>query len=153
MLPVWPFRSRSIRHRTFGMLKPIRNGHFWRGRMPLPHAAKSVELHISGGSDGPTPEQESLFLRLAGEYPAVYETALRAVHQEYQRVLRQQPQLKWPAAADARDLEHLTPLDRIWFDDAPGRQFVLSFAHSRDEEHAFYVFFKDGKFTSVASER
>lgn len=153
MLPVWPFRNRSVRHRTFGAIRRIRNGQFWRGRVPLPSVGKPVELHISAGKAGPTAEQESLFLRLTQQYPQFYRSALGAVHAEYQRVHNLQPQLKWPTPTDIHHLERLTPLDRIWLDDAPGRQFVLSFGHSRDKEHAFHVFFKDEKLASVASER
>jgi hypothetical protein len=155
-MPVWPFRSRSIRHRTFGTLKPIRNGKYWRSRLPLPHPAgeKRVAVHISAaGRPGPTVEQESLFLRLSQQYPNVYQTALHAVHGEYLRVSQLQPQLKWPSAADIAAMEALTPLDHIWLDDHAGRDFVLSFGHSSDKEHSFHVFFKDGKLASVASER
>lgn len=153
MLPVWPFRSRSLRHRTFGTLKPIRNGGFWRSRMPLPQAPAPVDVHISAGSEGPTDQQESLFLKLSEQYPTVYRSALEAVHTEYNRVRQLQPQLKWPTAGDIAELEKLTPLNHIWLDDHAGRQFVLSFGHSEDKEHSFHVFFKDGKLASVASER
>jgi hypothetical protein len=153
MLPVWPFQSRSLRHRTFGTLKSIRNGKFWRSRMPLPQAKEPVDVHISAGKEGPTDQQESLFLKLSEHYPKVYRKALEAVHKEYNRVRQLQPQLKWPTAADISDLEHLTPLDHIWLDDHAGRDFVFSFVHSKDKEHSFHVFFKDGKLASVASER
>jgi hypothetical protein len=121
--------------------------------MPLPHTTSPVDVHISAGTGGPTVEQESLFIKLAQQYPKVYESALKAVYGEYHRVRQLQPQLKWPTAADLADLERLTPLDHIWLDDHAGRQFVLSFGHSEDKEHSFHVFFKDGKLASVASER
>ena len=153
-MPVWPFSPRSIRHRTFGTLKPVRNGKFLRARIPCPRGGqKPVELHITAGEAGPTAEQESLFLSLRQQYPSLYTDALRAVHGEYQRVRQVQPNLEWPTAGDVGELEPLTPLDRIWLDDASGKQFVLSFNHARDKEHSFHVFFKDGKVRSVASER
>ena len=153
MLSVWPFSSRSIRHRTFGKLKSVRNGKFWRAQVSLTQSRKPVELHISAGNTGPTPEQEGLFLRLAEQYPTVLGTALKAVHQEYQRVRLNKPQLKWPAAEELADLEYLTPLDRIWLDDHGGQQFVFSFNHRDDKEHSFHVFFEGGRVKSVASER
>ena len=153
MLPVWPFRSRSIRHRTFGTLRPVRNGNYWRARVPLPHARRPVDLHISAGRGGPTAEQERLFLDLSGRYPAVYASALAAVHGEYQRVRRVHAHLRWPAADAAADLEHLTPLEQIWLDDDRGERFVLSFAHRDDRDHSFHVFFEGDRVQSVASER
>lgn len=153
MLPVWPFSTRSIRHRTFGKLKPIRNGKYWRARIALPQSVKPVDVQINAGQSGPTADQEGLFLRLAAQYPSVFSSALQAVHTEYQRVRLSQPQLKWPAAEDLSALEYLTPLDSIWLDDHLGEQFVFSFGHRHDKDHSFHVFFEGGRVKSVASER
>jgi hypothetical protein len=152
-MPVWPFLSRSIRHRTFGRLKSVRNGKYWHARVAVAQVSKPVELHISADKSGPSAAQEGLFLRLASQYPAVFNTALQAVHREYQRVRLNQPQLKWPAAEELADLEYLTPLDRIWLDDHGGRQFVFTFNHRSDKEHSFHVFFDGDRVKSVASER
>ena len=154
MLPVWPFRNRSLRHRTFGRLRTVRNGKFWRARLPFQPAGRKVEVHISrAAGEGPTDAQEKLFLRLASEYPAVMETALAALHSEYERVTHAQPHLRWPKASGPRDLLHLAPLDRIWLDDGHGHRFVLSFQHDADKEHSFHVFFRNWGLESVASER
>src|SRR4051794_21406976 len=98
MLPVWPFTRRSIRHRTFGKLRPIRNGRFWRARVPIQPDGGAVEVRIAG-ADGPTDAQERLYLQLATHYPKVLKVALGAVHREYQRLTAAQPQLKWPAVS------------------------------------------------------
>lgn len=155
MLAVWPFKRRSIRHRTFGTLRPVRNGQFWQAKLPLEPrpAASPVEVQISAGADGPTEAQENLYLQLAKHYPKILAVALKAVHREYQRVVAAQPQLKWPQARGAADLRRLTPLGRVWLDDAHGHKFVLSFAHDHDKEHEFHVFFRNWKLESVASER
>ena len=152
-MPVWPFSSRTLRHRTFGRLKSVRSGKYWHARVAMATARMPVEFHISAGAAGPTAEQEGLFLRLAEKYPSVLETALQAVHQEYQRVCQTQPHRRWPAADSHTDLEHLTPLDRIWLDDHGGRQFVISFNHRSDKDHSFHVFFEGDRIRSVASER
>ena len=153
MLPLWPFQRRSIRHRTFGKLRPVRNGNFWQGRLALQPNAEDVELHISAGEAGPSAAQEKLYLQLAKHYPKLMDVALAALHGEYQRVTAAQPQLKWPPAHDVETLRRLTPLGRVWLDDAHGHKFVLSFDHGHDKEHEFHVFFKNWKLESVASER
>ena len=152
MLPVWPFNRRSIRHRTFGRLRPTRKGKFWRTRMAMPHAGRDVEVHING-EQGPTDAQEKLYLQIAQHYPKVMKAALGALHREYQRVTVAQPQLKWPLAEAPQDLLRLVPLNGIWLDDGHGHKFVLSFQHEHDKEQEFHVFFKNWKLESVTAER
>lgn len=153
MFSLWPFNRRSIRHRTFGKLRPTRNGNFWQGRLPLQPDAQDVELHISAGEAGPSAAQEELYRQLARHYPKLMAVALKALHGEYQRVTAAQPQLKCPPARDVESLRRLTALGRVWLDDAHGQEFVLSFDHGHDKAHAFHVFFKNWKLESVASER
>jgi len=153
MLPVWPFSKRSIRHRTFGRMKSVRNGKYWRARVALAPSVTPVDVQISAGQHGPTADQEGLFLRLTAHYPSVVNRALQAVHTEYQRVRSSQPQLKWPAAEDLSALAILAPLNSIWLDDHRGEQFMLSFGHRHDKDHAFHVFFEGDRVKSVASER
>lgn len=154
MLPVWPFRSRAIRHRTFGTLKPVRNGKFWHARVPCPRGGRHpLSVQITAHPGGPSEAQEHLFLRLRQSYANVFDSALRAVHDEYRRLQSQQPYRDWPGIDNPGDLERVTPLEQIWLDDVGGRQFVLSFQHKHDREHSFHVFFADGKLRSVASER
>lgn len=153
MLSVWPFRNRSLRHRTFGRLKSVRSGRYWHARVDAPFARRPIDVHISAGKSGPTAEQELLFLRLREQYPTLVASALRAVHHEYRRVRAAQPHLRWPAAEDLATLEDLAPLGGIWLDDHDGRQFMLSFDHRDDKDHAFHVFFDGDRVKSVASER
>ena len=151
MLTLWPF-SRRIRHRTFGDLRPARNGQFWRARVPLAPAGRPVEVHISG-ADGPTEAQEKLYLQLTAHLPKVLKVALNAVHREYHRVTAAQPQLKWPRVSAPQDLLRLVPLHGIWLDDGNGHKFVLSFQHKADKDQEFHVFFKNWKLESVSAER
>lgn len=155
-MPVWPFKRRSIRHRTFGRMRPARGGRFWQARVPFQPAGREVEIHITAAQPsgaGPTEAQEHLYRQLAHHYPSILRVALVALHREYKRVMVAQPQLHWPAAAGPHDLLHLAPLDRIWIDDTHGHRFVLSFQHRKDKEHEFHVFFRNWKLESVASER
>ena len=152
MLAVWPFKRRSLSHRTFGRLRPVRNGRFWRARLPFRPTNSPVDVHIAG-EHGPTEAQEQLYLRLADRFPNVLTVALDALHREYERVIHAQPQLKWQRVSAPPDLLRLVPLHGIWLDDGHGHKFVLSFRHGQDKDQEFHVFFRNWNLESVASER
>ena len=79
--------------------------------------------------------------------------ALKALHGEYQRVTKAQPQVKWPPVTSLKEQLRVTPLEKVWLDDGPGTRFVLSFQAKVDKEQHFHVFFHHWKVESAASER
>ena len=153
MLPMWPFNRLSVPHPTFGRIHPVRNGRFWQAKVELESMRKAVDLQINAGEGGPTEAQEKLFLRLQAHFRDVLQAALKSLHGEYQRVVKAQPQIDWPAVASLKEQLHVTPLDQVWLDDSAGTRFVLSFRAGSDKEHHFHVFFHHWKVQSVASER
>ena len=83
MIPMWPFNRRSVTHRTFGKIHPVRNGRFWKAMVPFEAARAEVELQINAGDEGPTDAQEKLYLLLRTHDRKVLQTALKAMHAEY----------------------------------------------------------------------
>jgi len=154
MSRLWPVASRQIDHRTFGALKPWRNGNYLRGKSDFKPLNKFVWIVIRNhGDSGPSPLQEKLFLQIEKHFSKVLPRVLRELFVEYQKV-RQLPTtgISWPMATKPSDLLKIIPLDAIWLEEGPGHPFVFSFQSQLDKDHEFHVFFRHGKLESVAYE-
>ena len=152
MLPMWPFNRRTVDHRTFGQILPIRNGQFWKATVSFESLHK-LDLQIKAGEEGPTEAQEKLYTLLQSHFRKVLTMALRSLHGEYGRVRQAQPQVNWPAVSSLKEQLRATPLDGIWLEDSQGSRFVLTFRAEIDREQHFHIFFHHWKVESVASER
>jgi len=150
---MWPFNRRTVAHRTFGQIHPVRNGRFWKAKVSFESLREPVELQINAAEEGPAEAQEKLYLLLQSHFRKVLQVALRSVHAEYQRASKAQPQVKWPVVSNLKEQLHATPLDGVWLEDNLGHRFVLSFRAKADKEQHFHVFFHHWKVESVASER
>jgi len=149
---LWPFSSRRIVHRTFGSLKPWRNGNYLRGRADFGPESESIWLVLRAGASGPTHVQEKLYLQIEKHYPTLLPKMLKALLAEYHKVRQIQKQVKWPLVVKSEELLKIIPLDALWLEEGPGHPFVFSFQSELDPDHEFHVFFRNGKLESVAFE-
>jgi hypothetical protein len=149
---LWPFSSRRVIHRTFGKLKPWRNGNYLRGRSGFGPLHKKIWLVIQADAQGPSQHQEKLYHQIEKHYATLMPRVLEALFAEYQKVRRIQIAVSWPQILKPADLPEIIPLDAIWLEDGPGHPFVFSFQSELDKDHEFHVFFRNGKLQSVAFE-
>lgn len=149
---MWPFRGPRIHHRTFGTLRPYRNGQFWRGKVHFGPAGHRVGLSIHAGKTGPTDAQERVYQQIETHYTALLSHILRAILPEYRKVRLAQPAAGWPEAAEPGDLLKVLSFGCIWLEQGAGHPFVLSYQSDRDKSHEFHVFFREGKVVNVAFE-
>jgi hypothetical protein len=150
---MWPFNRRSVAHRTFGQIHPVRNGKFWKAQVSFESLKDPVELQINAGDQGPAEAQEKLYLLIQSHFRKVLQVALKSVHVEFQRVSRAQPAVPWPVVSSLKEQLCATPLTGVWLEDSQGHRFVLSFRAEVDKEQHFHVFFHHWKVESVAAER
>ena len=153
MLPMWPFNRRVVAHRTFGQIRPVRSDQFWKASVRVESLHEPIELQIRAGEEGPSAAQEKQFDLLRTHFRKVLHAALRSLHQEYQRVVKAQPGVEWPAVSSLKEQLRATPLDAIWLEDAAGTRLVLSFRAAVDREQHFHIFFHHWKVVSAAAER
>ncbi|HET6247396.1 MAG TPA: hypothetical protein VFE47_06860 [Tepidisphaeraceae bacterium] len=149
---LWLFSSRRVVHRTFGTLKPWRNGNYLRTRAGFGPLKSNVWVVIRADSNGPTHHQEKLYLQIEKHYATLMPGVLQTLFAEYKKVRKIQSHVPWPEVAKAGDLPEIIPLDAIWLEQGPGHPFVLSFQSELDKDHEFHVFFRNGKLASVAFE-
>ncbi len=149
---LWPFSSRRAAHRTFGSLRPWRNGNYLRGRIDFAPLVNPIWLVIRADEAGPTHVQEKLYLQIQKHYLALLPRILKGLFAEYQRVRRAQMSVPWPEVSKPSELLKIIPLDAIWLEQGPGHPFVFSYQSGLDKDHEFHVFFRHGKFESVAFE-
>ncbi|MDB5355253.1 MAG: hypothetical protein JWN24_1706 [Phycisphaerales bacterium] len=149
---LWPFRGSRIHHRTFGTLRPYRNGQFWRGKVQFAPAGHRVGVCIHAGHAGPTDAQERVYQQIEKHYAALLPHILAAMLPEYHKVRRAQPAARWPEAAEPGDLLKVLSFGCIWLEQGAGHPFVLSYQSDRDKNHEFHVFFREGRVVNVAFE-
>jgi len=149
---IWPFLSKRVHHRTFGALKPCRNGNYLRTKADFEPTGDRVWLLIRADKSGPTHIQEKIYLQIEKHYRAMLPRVLKSLLAEYQKVRRVQPAIPWPEVTKPAELLKIIPLDAIWLEQGPGHPFVFSFQSELDKDHEFHVFFRDGKLESIAFE-
>jgi hypothetical protein len=149
---IWPFLSKRIHHRTFGALKPYRNGNYLRTKADFEPVKKRVWLVIRADKAGPTHTQEKVYRQIEKHYAAMLPRVLKALFAEYQRVRHAQRHVPWPEVTKPTELMRIIPLDAIWLEEGQGHPFVFSYQSELDKDHEFHVFFRDGKLQNVAFE-
>jgi hypothetical protein len=142
--------TRSISHKTFGKLKPVREGTYWRARVDFRPVGHPVFVAVRGK---PCDGMASMFEQISAKYATLQPKVLALLHKECETGRRGRPDLSWPACATPADLARTAPLDEIWLEDAAANRFMLSYRSAADKEHHIHLFFKNGKLESVASER
>src|SRR5438067_4960436 len=117
---IWPLLSRRIHHRTFGALKPWRNGNYLRTKADFEPIGERIWLVIRADRTGPTHAQEKLWINIEKHYTALLPRVLKALFAEYQKVRRVQRAVPWPEVTEPDGLLKVIPLDAIWLEHGPG---------------------------------
>ena len=144
------FFTRSILHKTFGKLKPVREGTYWRAKVEFGALGHPVFVAVRGK---PCDEMARMFEQITAKYATLQPKVLQLLHRECETGRKGRPDLAWPTAGAPTDLLRTVPLDEIWLEDAAAKRFMLSYRSTADKDHHIHMFFKNGKLESVASER
>jgi hypothetical protein len=144
------FFSRSIQHKTFGKLKPVREGTYYRAKVDFTPVGHPVYVAVRGK---PCDGMAKMFEQIATKYATLQAKVLQLLHRECETGRKGRPDLAWPSAAAPTDLLRSAPLEEIWLEDAAAKRFMFSYRSTADKDHHIHMFFKNGKLESVASER